>query len=40
MGPDLVYKFEMICSRKTDVIERKPNMGGTDGHTTWFKLNS
>jgi len=34
MGPDLVYKFAMICCRKTEVIEWKPNLGGTDGRTT------
>lgn len=30
--PGLVYKFEMICLRETQVTERKPNGGRTEGH--------
>jgi hypothetical protein len=35
MAPDLVYKFQIICLRRTSVIEWKINVGWI-----WVKLNA
>jgi len=32
MVPELVYKFQIICLWRTQVIELKPNVGRTFGY--------